>query len=113
MSGQGAGLLVELLKSVARLSWPAAAQIHLLGMRGLLPSTDELALELNDLVGVLPQFVANGWLSEADASAITELDEMLGRISGAERSNLWTAQALEESSEWEAVRRAARAIIAG
>lgn len=113
MSGPGVGLLVTLLKAVARLAWPAEAQLGELRKRGLLPSTDELALDLHDLVALVPQFVSSGWLSQADASAITELDQLLGRMSGPEHSDLWTERALQESSEWKEVRRQARAVLGG
>jgi hypothetical protein len=113
MSGPGVGLLVALLKAVGRLALPAHAQLEDLQRRGLLPSADELALDLHDGVALLPQFVANGWLDPQDASAIATLDEMLAQMSGSANNALWTGQALTEASEWEDVRRQARAVFAG
>lgn len=112
MSGPGVGLLVALLKTVARLALPADAQIRQLDKRGLLSSIDELALELHDGVPLLPQFVANGWITSEDAAAISALDETLGRMSGPDKQSLWTAGALREAKEWEEVRRQARDALA-
>jgi hypothetical protein len=111
MSGPGVGLLVELIKAVARLALPADAQIRQLEKRGLFPSVDELALDLHDGVVLLPQFVANGWITSKDADAIAAIDQMLNRMSGP-GNPLWTADALTRAEEWGEVRRQARDALA-
>lgn len=112
MSGPGVGLLVSLLKALGRLALPAEEQIAHLSGRGLLPSADELALDLHDGAVLVPQFVAKGWLTSRDATVITAVDEMLERMSGPENVELWTVDALKQAPEWEEVRRRAREVLA-
>lgn len=111
MTGPGIGLLVALLKAVGRLALPADEQIAHLGDRRLLPSADEFALDLHEGAALVSQFVTHGWLTSRDAFGIVAVDEMLGRIRGADRVELWTADALEQAPEWEEVRRRAREVL--
>jgi hypothetical protein len=111
MSGPGVGLLVMLLKAVARLALPAEDQVAYLRRLGSWPSVDELALELDDVVELLGQFVASGWITEQDADAIRALDDLLGRMSGDQNEHLWTEHGLTTANEWEEVRKRARDIV--
>jgi hypothetical protein len=73
---------------------------------------DELALDLHDGALLVPQFLAHGWLSESAAKAIGALDQYLGTLSGDEYKYLWTAAALQDTDQWETVRRLAREALA-
>ncbi len=67
MTGPGVGLLVALLKAVARLALSSDEQVAYLNAIGVGGCADELALEIGDEVPLLPQFVEAGWLSEDEA----------------------------------------------
>lgn len=77
MNKSNGGALVELIKAVARLGFPADIQQWYLKELKVLPSIDELALELHDRAVLLPQFVENGWLTSREAEAIADLDASL------------------------------------
>ena len=112
MTGPRVEHLVALLKAIGRLALPASAQRAQLRERNLRPSIDELALELHDMAILVPQFVAEGWLTPNDAAFITQLDQFLDAMSGPDQQRLWTEEALNTASEWEEVRRRAREVLA-
>jgi hypothetical protein len=76
---------------------------------GVAPELDELALELDDVIGLVPRFVETGWLSEEHSSLILAVSQKLGEMSGVEHANLWKFSALELSPEWATVRELANA----
>ena len=94
MTGRSKELLIAALE---RLAQPSADQRAYLTELRVSPSCDELALEFADaLAGAQPQGDAGKWL--------TELDQLLESMSGAERASLWQLEALETAPEWAAVR---------
>jgi hypothetical protein len=106
-------LLVELLKTVGRLALEAEAQIAYLRSLGARVEIDELALELDDLVRLVPGYVDAGWLSDVDALHLQKIESMLTSMSGPERGSLWTESALHLAPEWEEVRRQAIRFLSG
>jgi len=109
MTGPGVKLLVALLKAVGQLALTANVQIVFLRERGL--PIDELALGYHDGAVLVSQFVANDWLTPSEGAEIDKIDELLDGMSGQDKAQLWTEQALEESPEWEAVRSRAREML--
>lgn len=99
-------VLARLRSAVGRLAEPAVAQIAYLTDLGVAPLADELALELDDLLGMV--FADPNLLSISQREALTRLDDTLKRMSGAENSDLWTTTALEHAVEWRELRDVAR-----
>jgi hypothetical protein len=97
----------RLLEVLARLAAPADEQIVYLQDLGTWPGADELALELDDLVGFLPEAVGCGELSEEEESLIRRVDDLLERMSGEEHAELWNVSQLALAKEWAEVRRLA------
>lgn len=104
MTGPGVGLLVELVKSCARLTLPADDQLSYVQNT----SIDELALEFSDVAVLVAQFVAAGWLSKADADHISSMNSLLDEMSSAGKEHLWTEDGLRNSLEWAEIRHKAR-----
>jgi len=71
-------------------------------------NVDELALDFNDFVLLLPQVVAAGLISPAAARSVEAVDNQLDQMSGEENAELWTVTALRTSPEWTKVRELAR-----
>jgi hypothetical protein len=109
MSDLDPRLLVQLAFAVAVLSWPADRQLDYLRRAAPEASVDELALEFDDVVGIVDDAQRAGWLTEQDTSRIRALSAELGRISGI--GSFWTEQAIRESQEWEQIRSLARSVI--
>ena len=96
---------IQLIHSaLEHLAWPAGEQIAYLVDLGTAPQLDELALELDDAVQVLPQLVEREWLTQEQAAMITAVNNKLFEMSGAENAALWDAGALSTSREWTDVR---------
>jgi hypothetical protein len=73
---------------------------------------DELALELDDVVGTAPNLVGLGIISENALAALQLLDEQLRSMGGQANARLWTAEALLRAPEWIQVRElAAEALV--
>lgn len=102
--------------SLTTLASDAEAQVkHLvvLGFHDEQMETNELALELEDVYGHLPQFVAAGLISAQTAARIEDLWSQLGSMSGGrEVVDLWTASALRTADEWARVRELAKNALA-
>lgn len=75
-------------------------------------NVDELALEFSDRSVLAAQWVEAGWLPATVTAPVSALDAALERISGEQNAELWTVQALHESSEWAAIRQLAEAVLA-
>jgi len=99
-------LLAKLMRSVAILAMPYDSQAVWLSSVGLGDPefADELALELEDGALLSRQFEKAGWLSADVRQAVTELDALLGDLSGEENEDFWRIEALRESPDWERVR---------
>jgi hypothetical protein len=74
---------------------------------GSSPNADELALELDDCVAMLPAAVRDGALSEEQAAAIRQVSDFTGSFSGRENTALWHVDQLGSASQWTEVRRLA------
>ena len=71
-------------------------------------NTDELALNLEDWIGMVPQLVAASLLSDACAQRIDRVWTQLGEMTGQQRAELWTIRGLRREPEWEKVRQLAK-----
>jgi hypothetical protein len=100
--------LAELLRSVGRLALPAADQVEYLRRLGTWPLVDELALELDETLGAVSDFVAAGWITASEHEILKALDGLLEAMSGDDHADQWTPEALETSVEWQKVRALAR-----
>jgi hypothetical protein len=92
MDGPSPRLLANFVRSLGVLALPAADQVAWLGSLGVLddpPSTDELALELDDGFRLAPQFVAAGWLPPSVLDPLRQLDDVLAAMSGQDNAELW------------------------
>ena len=101
-----------MVEAVERLAAPADQQVAYLKRLGTAPCADELALELNYIVAMLDQFVAQGLLSPVQASAIQAVDQKLDQMSGSQNDELWWEEALHRRPEWAEVRRLAATALA-
>ena len=99
--------LGELEDCVQRLAMPAAEQFR--QYRGFTGLADELAL---DFAQALEVCEGNGYLQGHPAAPqLSALDQALERMSGTERADLWTLEALELDGSWSSVRRLAHAAL--
>jgi hypothetical protein len=111
MSAPNPSFVARLIRAVAVLALPAADQMDYLRSIGVPEGVDELALELHDGALLVPQFLAHGWLPQAAAEAIADLDRYLGTMSGSERASEWTTSALHDAKQWENARQMARQVL--
>jgi hypothetical protein len=98
-------VLRQLCSVAKRLAAPAPDQARYLAALGTAPSVDELGLELDDLVAIVPRLVDDGVLSELQMKALTSLDRKLAEMSTS--AELWTMNALVGHPTWAEVRRLA------
>lgn len=106
--------LTQFVRATALLALTSEAQktwLSSLGLPGQPLYADELAMEFDDGIRLLHQFVSEGWIKASAADRLRALDGLLNEMSGAENSELWTLEALERSPRWEAVRSAARSAL--
>lgn len=91
--------------ALKQLAADAAEQEAYLSRLGVLPSIDELALELDDaMLGIT--------LDDAEPRRLLErLDAHLDQMSGAENARLWTVAALRTAPEWIEVRKLAAQVL--
>jgi hypothetical protein len=87
---------------------PAHEQLEHLTRIGLENGIDELALEYNDIAAAAEDMRQCSELTETQYWAVRKLDRYLSSISGKDRSDLWTADALSSADEWKEVRRFAK-----
>jgi hypothetical protein len=108
------GFLVRFLRSTAVLAMPCSDQeewLSSLGLPGEPRYADELALEFDDGIRLLDQFVRAGLINELAAELLRVLDGLLNAMSGPDNADLWTLESLRVSPRWEAVRASARAAL--
>jgi hypothetical protein len=88
----------------------SSADDQLLYLQGLGSGeqADELALELDDLREAA---IAEGLLTHRQEALLRSLDEQLDSMSGADKSAMWTVEALRAGQEWVEVRRRAQAML--
>jgi hypothetical protein len=106
LSDHQLAVLVQLRSAVGHLADSPSAQIAYLTGLGVAPLADELAAELDDVLGAA--LADPSLLETTQRDALIRLEETLKRMSGAEHSHLWTAGALEGSSEWSELREVAQ-----
>jgi hypothetical protein len=102
-------LIEDLILALSRLARPADGQVAYLDTLGTDRSADELALELDDVVEAA--LAAPELLSETQRTLLRELDRQLGAMSGSDRAELWSHEALRTSPAWTEVRARARATL--
>lgn len=106
--------LARLVRSTAVLALPAEGQITWIMSLGFPRESvraDELTLDFDDGVRLIPQLVAAGWLRDAAAERLREIENLLTLMSEQGNGHLWTVEALETAAEWQAVRAAALAAL--
>jgi hypothetical protein len=94
----------RLQEALTRLAAPAEEQVAFLRELGVWPSADELALELDDVMRMLPEALNRGELSREEETLIRQVDDLLGTMSGEEKAELWDASQLALAKEWAEVR---------
>jgi hypothetical protein len=95
----------QLTAALTRLALPASEQVHYLEEIGTAPNTDELALELDDFIPMLPTAVRDGTLSKGQALAIKKVSDYVDSFSGPENAALWETSELYSAPQWEELRR--------
>jgi hypothetical protein len=98
-------------EALGRLAASPEEQRAYLVNLGTAPGADELALELDDAVQVLPQLVDLTWLTQEQTALIMAVHRKLGEMSGAEHAALWVISVLDTSPDWADVRALARAAL--
>ena len=108
MDSEHSNRVVELLRgSLEHLSWPAAQQIaYLAGMR---VDADELALDFNDWALLADQLLDAGAISREAYRVIVDIDAILDSLDPTPSN--WDDKALEDLSEWQAIRHLASAAL--
>lgn len=91
-------------ESVARLGAPARRQVAYLRRLGVHPSVDELALDFHELALLADTNAVRGELTDSEAELVARLDAKLDAMSGTDRAELWTPDALASAPEWDDVR---------
>jgi len=85
-----------------QLTW-----ILTLGFAGDAATADHLVVDFDDGMRLIPRFVANGWLRQAEVDRLVAVERLLAGMSEQGNGHLWTTEALHTAAEWEAVRVAA------
>ncbi len=67
-------------------------------------SVDELALQYEDVAVLAAEKFGSGEISEDLFNLIGSLDEKINSMSGSDREDLWTEEALASSDDWKKVR---------
>jgi hypothetical protein len=99
--------LSRLVEVLGRLAADAHVQVGYLDRLGAGDSADELALELDDVIGLLDELVNEGLIVEMTAAAVRDVDGKLEQFSGAAYHALWTREALQGADVGAQVRRLA------
>jgi hypothetical protein len=97
---------VNLVKALTVLALEPRDQVAHLEAHGT--DVDELALTLDDLVPFVNRLAEVGALSRRDVEAIHVVHDALSQVSARNDVALWSGAALGRSSEWLAVRLAAK-----
>lgn len=98
----------QIEKSLEVLASSAADQVMHLERLGSAPSADELALELDDFVVMLPAAVSDGVVSDEQSAAVRRVSDFTASFSGRENAALWHVDQLRSAWQWNEVRRLAR-----
>ena len=101
-SKQAPKALFDLQIVLARLAAPAAEQRSYLEQLGVFPSIDELALEFDDVMALVPQLVGEGHLTDAQTETMHAIDQKLSEMS--KNPLLWEIEALAKHPDWEEIR---------
>lgn len=106
MTQVSAAELARLVRAVAILALPAEGQIAWLSSLGMGEPgfSDELALELENGVLLVDQYVRAGWLRPEARSALSELDSFLTAKSTPGSEGFWSLDSLRSDGEWGRVR---------
>jgi hypothetical protein len=94
----------QLVAALTRLALPASAQAAYLEKLGTAPSTDELVLELDDFLPMLPVAVSDGVISATQALAIKSVGDYADSFGGSENAPLWEIGELYTAPQWEELR---------
>jgi hypothetical protein len=108
-TNSGGKILLDLKQVIGRLAASASEQVRYLAELGVLPSVDELALEFEDVVVLLPRLLEDGNLNREQYQSIDALRRKLSGMSN--KQDLWTEASLRSHSCWKEVRRLARVVI--
>ncbi len=73
---------------------------------------DELALDYDAIAAAAGDMLFCEEVTQRQHDFVKELNEYLGKMSGPEKSHLWTKGALKNSPEWEEVRKIAQQCLA-
>ena len=107
--------------SIERLTWTAEQQVaYLDSILGHMTEAedasgygnDELALELEDNLFILPNLLNAGLIQMETVDSIKPLDIFLDENSGQENADFWARDALHHDERWNEVRRLARTALA-
>jgi hypothetical protein len=96
----------EVSRAVNRLGSDAEHQLEHLATLGSPGLADELAQELDDVLGAA--LAAPGVLTPEQATTLRALDQQLDAMSGVEHADLWAEGSIRTAPEWDEVRRLAR-----
>ena len=114
-------LNTNLKGSIERLTWTAEQQVaYLDSILGHMTEAedasgygnDELALELEDNLSILPNLLNAGLIQMETVDSIKPLDIFLEENSGQENADFWARDALHHDERWNEVRRLARTALA-
>ncbi len=114
-------LYTNLKGSIERLTWTAEQQVaYLDSILGHMTAAedasgygnDELALELEDNLFILPNLLDAGLVKMETVDLIKPLDIFLEENSGQENADFWARDALYHDERWNEVRRLARTALA-
>ncbi len=106
-SKQAPKALFDLQVVLARLAAPATEQRSYLEKLGVSPSLDELALEFDDVMALVPQLLKEGHLTDAQVETMHAVDRKLSEMSN--HPLLWEVKALAKHPDWEEIRNIAAA----
>ena len=102
----------ELTRTLRNLAASPKEQVRYLTELGTAPCVDELALEFDDALHLVDRDALRCKFPDAELS-LSALNTELSALSGKAQTNLWTADALEQSNEWARVRGLARQVLIG
>jgi hypothetical protein len=98
--------LVAFVRSVAVLALPAQAQQRWASRLADddVAFVDEVALEFDDGLHLVPTFIELGWINASALPVLTQLDGRLAAMSGVKHAVLWQTAALSSEPDWDTVR---------
>jgi succinate dehydrogenase/fumarate reductase flavoprotein subunit len=95
----------QLDQAIRRLTETAPKQIEWIGSLGVpIHSADELALEFDRFAEIAGQLRAAYPISDQTLDLLRTLDGLLGAMSGPEKADLWSFEALGADPRWATVR---------